>query len=74
MTTWLKGARDAGTARGLMRVRMALLALSADEIGADDQDNAEHQKQDGGDHQVPGGGFIILIRIHVLVPLRVFIK
>jgi hypothetical protein len=57
-----------------MRVSMALFALVGDEMGADDEKNAEHNKQDEGDRQVFAGGLVVLIRIHVLVPMRDFIK
>jgi hypothetical protein len=70
MTTWLKGARDAGTAAGWIRVMIPL----ADDVRADDQENAKRDEQQKGDHHVPGGGFIVLIRVHVMVPLRDFIK
>ena len=48
--------------------------MLTDYIGADDQYNAEHKKQDGGDRHVDSSGFVVLIRIHVLVPLGDFIK
>jgi hypothetical protein len=44
------------------------------DIGADNQKYAKHYEQDESDYQVFGGGFVVLIRIHVLVPLKVFIK
>jgi hypothetical protein len=53
---------------------MSMVRLSADYVGADDQANAEYEKQDSGDHHVFGGGFIVLFRAHVLVPLRDLIK
>jgi len=46
----------------------------ANHIGADNQNYPECYEQHEGDNHVFGGGFVVLIRIHVLVPLKVFIK
>ena len=74
MTTWLKGACDCGTARGWIRVKIWEAARLSDDVGADDQKHAEYDEQDEGNRHVFDGGFVVLVRIHVLVPLQDFIK
>ena len=48
--------------------------FSGNHIGADNQKHPKGYEQDESDRQVFGGGFVVLIWIHVLVPLKVFIK
>ena len=57
-----------------MRVKITGDGFLSDEVGTDDQKNAEHDKQNESNCHMFGGGFIVLVRIHVLVPLQDFIK
>jgi hypothetical protein len=74
MTTWLKGASEAGTAAGWTRVKTPGSGLSANNIGADNQQDAERDEGEKGNRHVFYRCFVVLVRIHVLFPLLDLIK
>jgi hypothetical protein len=52
---------------------IAAITGSGDDVGADDQKNAEYYEKHKGNCHMPGGGLVVLVRIHVWVPLKIII-